>query len=113
MMNIHICMCMLCMYRAGCSETLAVSSGHASSSESRVYIKNTCFVGSQVGIFSMFIIPILTITQSLYQKKVYVSVHLSCFVFIEIFIISGFSGHILSVNGKLLPGEGYLAGSEY
>lgn len=68
-----------------CSEVPALSSGWALCSVDGLYIKSICFVGSQVGIFSVLIILILTITHSLLKPKVHVSVHLSCSVFIENF----------------------------
>lgn len=41
----------------------------------------------------MFVILVLTITQSLLQVIFFVPAHLSCFGFMESFIISGFAIH--------------------
>lgn len=84
-MKVNICIYMLCTVE--CSEAYWLYfRTFLQSVKDSFNIKNTCFVESQVGIFSMFVILVLTITQSLLQIKFFVSSQLSCFIFLKSFL---------------------------
>lgn len=68
--QMYICTYMPCTCRVGVfRNTPAVSSQCASSSEDGLYITNTCFVGSKIGIISTFIILILTTSRFLLKQR--------------------------------------------
>lgn len=69
------------LYRVACSEThWLYFRTFLQSLEDSFYIKNTCFNESQVAIFSMFVILVLTITQSLLQTK-FLSISAALFLY--------------------------------
>lgn len=97
------------LYSVGCSEAhWLYFRTFLQSLKDSFYIKNACFVESQVGMFSMFFRLVLTVTQSLLWTKFFVSVHLRCLIFIESFIISGFAIDWQHMLWNLLPREGHL-----